>query len=124
LPPPSAIELLPPVGAGLLGRRAGSPARAAAVTLLESPRAIREAVTGLWIDPRSTTNVTNVFSNWLNKIDMKIKARIHVGVCVLVWKACGSLCFSLGNFELSKQCGFSQICQTEFFAGLYIGLLH
>jgi hypothetical protein len=29
--------------------------------------------------------VTNLFSNWLNRIYKKIKARIRVGVCALVW---------------------------------------
>jgi hypothetical protein len=31
------------------------------------------------------TNVTNLFGNWLNKINKKIKARISVGVRALVW---------------------------------------
>jgi hypothetical protein len=30
-------------------------------------------------------NITYLSENWLNGIDKKTKARIHLGVCVLVW---------------------------------------
>jgi hypothetical protein len=32
-----------------------------------------------------TANITNLFGNWLNRIDKKTKSFIRVGVCVLVW---------------------------------------
>jgi hypothetical protein len=31
------------------------------------------------------SNITNLFGNWLNRIDKKTKERIRVGVCALVW---------------------------------------
>jgi hypothetical protein len=31
------------------------------------------------------TSINNLFGNWLNGIDKQTKARIHVGVCALVW---------------------------------------
>ena len=31
------------------------------------------------------TNIVNMFGNWLNGIDKKIKAQILVGVCALLW---------------------------------------
>jgi hypothetical protein len=31
------------------------------------------------------TNVTNMFGNWLNGIDKKVKSQIRIGVCALVW---------------------------------------
>ena len=30
-------------------------------------------------------NVTNMFGNWLNGIDRRVKARIRVGVCAIIW---------------------------------------
>jgi hypothetical protein len=30
-------------------------------------------------------NITNLFENWLNSIDAKTKAKIHIGVLALVW---------------------------------------
>jgi hypothetical protein len=31
------------------------------------------------------TETLNLFENWLNGIDKKTKARIHIGVCALLW---------------------------------------
>jgi hypothetical protein len=30
-------------------------------------------------------NIKNLFGRWLNGIDKKIKERIRVGVCALIW---------------------------------------
>ena len=31
------------------------------------------------------TSITNLFGNWLNGVDKKTKANIHVGVCAFLW---------------------------------------
>jgi hypothetical protein len=38
------------------------------------------------IIPTPLVNVTNLFGNWLNEIDKKMRDWIRVGVCVLAWE--------------------------------------
>jgi hypothetical protein len=44
------------------------------------------------------TNITNMFSNWLNGVDKTDKARIHIGVSALCW----SIWTCRNNFVFNK----------------------
>jgi hypothetical protein len=45
-------------------------------------------------------NIKNLFENWLNGIDKKTKARIHVGVYALLramWNFCNDVIFNMAG---------------------------
>jgi hypothetical protein len=43
------------------------------------------------LDKPRTTNITNIFGNWLNDIENNTKARIHIGVL-----------FCVGRFRIAE----------------------
>jgi hypothetical protein len=59
------------------------------------------------------TNITNPFCNWLIGMDNRIKARIHVGACPLVWKiwnCCNKVMFN--NVSSSIFGGYPQAASS------------
>jgi uncharacterized C2H2 Zn-finger protein len=68
----------------------------------------------------STTNIKNMFGNWLNGIDKKPKARIRVGVCGLLWAIWSCRCDMI--FNRAKGDFFFRL-STKLLIGFTCGLI-